>query len=643
MQRKMYLEDIPLDEAIARFYGALEQNGGLKPIPGETVSLDQAPGRVTSQPVWARMSSPHYHSAAMDGVVVRAQDTHGASKTSPLTLKLGDQARWIDTGDPIPPGYNAVIMVEDIQQMGDEEIQIMAAVADWQHVRLLGEDMVATELVLPENHRIGPSDLGAMAAAGLTEVEVRRKPVVCIIPTGTELIRPGEPMEVGKIIEFNSLMMAAQVEEWGGRPVRHPIVPDDFSRIKEAVQQALETSDVVIMNAGSSAGSEDYTAQVVSEVGRLLVHGIAVRPGHPVVLGVAGSTPLIGAPGYPVSCVLTMDIIAKPLISRLLGVLPPVRPRLEATMSRKVLSPMGEDEFMRVKVGRVGERVIATPLTRGAGVIMSLVRADGLVRIPRFSEGLEAGSAVEVELLRPREEVENTIVAIGSHDMTLDLLGSLLHKDNAALSLASANVGSLGGLQALRREEAHLAGTHLLDEDTGEYNIPYIRRVLGDSEVVVVNLTYRDQGLIVPKGNPENIRTLSDLSREDVSFVNRQRGSGTRLLLDYELKLAGISVESIKGYDRDEYTHTGVAAAVASGIASVGLGILAAARALDLDFVPLLKERYDLVIPKRYYESQLLQPLLQIIRRSDFQEQVTNLGGYDTSQTGRVIAELPGR
>ena len=642
MQRKMYLEDIPLDEAIARFYGALEQNGGLKPTPGETVSLDQAPGRVTSQPVWARMSSPHYHSAAMDGVAVRAQDTHGASRTSPLTLKLGDQARWIDTGDPIPPGYNAVIMVEDIQQMGDYEIQIMAAVADWQHVRLLGEDMVATELVLPENHRIGPSDLGAMAAAGLTEVEVRRKPVVCIIPTGTELIRPGEPMEVGKIIEFNSLMMAAQVEEWGGRPVRHPIVPDDFGRIKEAVQQALETSDVVIMNAGSSAGSEDYTAQVVSEVGQLLVHGIAVRPGHPVVLGAAGSTPLIGAPGYPVSCVLTMDIIAKPLISRLLGVLPPVRPRLEATMSRKVLSPMGEDEFMRVKVGRVGERVIATPLTRGAGVIMSLVRADGLVRIPRFSEGLEAGSAVEVELLRPREEVENTIVAIGSHDMTLDLLGSLLHRDNAALSLASANVGSLGGLQALRREEAHLAGTHLLDEDTGEYNIPYIRRVLGDSEVVVVNLTYRDQGLIVPKGNPENIRTLSDLSREDVSFVNRQRGSGTRLLLDYELKLAGISVESIKGYDRDEYTHTGVAAAVASGIASVGLGILAAAMALDLDFVPLLKERYDLVIPRRYYESQLLQPLLQIIRRSDFQEQVTNLGGYDTSQTGQVIAELPG-
>ena len=642
MQRKFYLEDIPLDEAIARFYGALEENGGLKPLPGENIPLDQALGRVTSEPVWARMSSPHYHSAAMDGVAVRAHDTHGASRTSPLTLRLGEQARWIDTGDPIPVGYNAVIMAEDLQQTGDDEIEIMAAVADWQHVRLLGEDMVATELVLPENHKIGPSDLGAMAAAGLTEVEVRRRPVVCIIPTGTELITPGEPMEVGKIIEFNSLMMAAQVEEWGGRPVRHPIVPDDFAQIKEAVQRAVEAADVVIMNAGSSAGSEDYTARVVSEVGQLLVHGIAVRPGHPVVLGASGSTPLIGAPGYPVSCVLTMDIIAKPLISRLLGVLPPARQKLEATMSRKVLSPMGEDEFMRVKVGRVGERVIATPLTRGAGVIMSLVRADGLVRIPRFSEGVEAGSTVEVDLLRPREEVENTIVAIGSHDMTLDLLGSLLHRENAALSLASSNVGSLGGLQALRREEAHIAGSHLLDEDTGEYNIPYIRQVLGDSEVVVVNLVYRDQGLIVPKGNPENILSLSDLARENVSFVNRQRGSGTRLLLDYELKQAGMSPERIKGYHRDEYTHTGVAAAVASGTASVGLGILAAARALGLDFVPLLKERYDLVIPRRYYESELLQPLLQIIRSAEFQEQVTALGGYDTSLTGQVMAELPG-
>ena len=642
MQRKVYLEDIPLDEALARFYGALEGEGGLQVLPGESVPLDKALGRVTAQPVWARISSPHYHSSAMDGVVVRAVDTYGASKTSPLLLKLGEQAQWVDTGDPVPPGYNAVIMVEDVQTVDDDQIQIMAAVAAWQHVRLLGEDIVATELVLPENHRISPADLGAMAAAGLTEVEVRRKPVVTIIPTGTELVRPGEPLEAGKIIEYNSLMMAAQVEEWGGQPIRHPIVPDEFHRIEEAVQEALEVSDIVVMNAGSSAGSEDYTAQVVSEVGTLLVHGIAVRPGHPVVLGVAEKKPIIGAPGYPVSCVLTMDIVAKPLISRFLGVLPILRPRLTAVMSRKVLSPMGEDEFLRVKVGKVGDLLIATPLTRGAGVIMSLVRADGLVRIPRFSEGFEMGSNVEVELLRPREEVENTIVAIGSHDMTLDLLGSLLHKEHSALSLASSNVGSLGGLQALRRGEAHLAGSHLLDEETGEYNIPYIRRVLGGQEVVVVNLVYREQGLMVSRGNPKGIRSLADLTREDVSFVNRQRGSGTRILLDYELGKAGIDSDAISGYDRDEYTHTGVAAAVASGTADVGLGIMAGSRALALDFIPLLKERYDLVIPRPYYESALLDPLLGIIRSPVFQAQVMDLGGYDTSQTGQVIAELPG-
>lgn len=638
--RKIYLEDIPLDEAQARFYGALGWDAVSPVLEAEAVSLEKALGRVTAQPVWARISSPHYHSAAMDGVVVRARDTHGASKTSPLSLKLGEQARWVDTGDPVPQGFNAVIMVEDIQPMGDDRIQIMAAVADWQHVRFLGEDIVATELVLPENHILGPSDLGAMAAAGLTEVGVRRKPVVTIIPTGTELVRPGDPIEPGKIIEFNSLMMAAQVEQWGGQPRRHAIVPDDFAQIRQAVSEALETSDIVVMNAGSSAGSEDYTADVVADVGELLVHGIAVRPGHPVVLGIAKGKPLVGAPGYPVSCVLTMDIMVKPLISRLLGVLPPVRPKIEAVMSRKVLSPMGDDEFLRVKVGRVSGRIIATPLTRGAGVIMSLVRADGLVRIPRFSEGVDSGSTVEVELLRPREEVENTVVVIGSHDMTLDLLGSLLHAADPALSLSSSNVGSLGGLQALRRGEAHIAGSHLLDEETGEYNIPYIRRVLSGQDVVVVNLVYRDQGLMVPRGNPKAITGLADLAREDVSFVNRQRGSGTRILLDYELGKVGISADGIQGYDRDEYTHTGVAAAVASGTADVGLGILAAARALDLDFVPLLRERYDLVIPRVHYEDPLLQPLLEIVRGQGFQSQVLELGGYDTSQTGRVMAEL---
>jgi len=640
-KRKFYLEDIPLQEALDRFFEALNKSNAQTVTSTELIPLPDGLGRITAEPIWAKISSPHYNSAAMDGIAVIAEDTYGASKTAPIILKVKTQAIWIDTGDPVPLGFNAVIMLEDLQTTRDANIQIMAAASEWQHVRLLGEDIVATELVLPENHKIGAQDLGAMAAAGLTQIPVRRKPIVTIIPTGTELVSPGDKLEPGNIIEFNSLMISAQIQEWGGEPIRHPIVKDNLDAIRKATTEALDYSDLVVLNAGSSAGSEDYTAQVVSDIGELLVHGIAVRPGHPVILGISNNKPIIGAPGYPVSCVLTMDIIAKPLISKLLGIAPSPRSILTASISRKVLSPIGEDEFLRVKVGKVGGKFIATPLTRGAGVIMSLVRADGLVRIPRFSEGVNTGSPVEVELLKPLEDIENTIVAIGSHDMTLDLLGSILHKENPTLRLSSSNVGSLGGLQALARGEAHLAGSHLLDEVTGEYNIPYVKRLLSTQQVIVMNLVYRDQGLIVGKGNPKNIQTLQDLTRKDIYFVNRQRGSGTRMLLDYELKKTKINPSDIRGYNREEFTHTGVAASVASGISDVGLGILAAARALDMDFIPILKERYDLIIPSEYYGTDLLTPLIGIIKEKDFKNQVIALGGYDISQTGQVITRIP--
>lgn len=640
MRRKVYLEDIPLDEALGKFYGALEGIGALKPLPEEQVPLVEALGRVTARPVWARLSSPHYHGAAMDGVAVRAEDTRGASETSPIRLKIGEQAQWVDTGDPLPPGCNAVIMQEQVQEVGDGLIEIMAPVAPWQHVRALGEDIVATELVLPEGHTLRPQDLGAIAACGHTQVAVRRKPLVAIIPTGTELVPPGADLKPGNIIEFNSLMLAGLVEEWGGSPTRRPIVPDDYDQVKAAVQAALADHDLVAVNAGSSAGSEDYTAPVIAALGEVLVHGVAIRPGHPVVLGVAAHKPVVGIPGYPVSTVLTFELVVKPLIYRWLGCAPPQRPRMEALMTRKVLSPLGEDEFLRVKLGRVGERVVATPLPRGAGVIMSLVRADGLVRIPRFSEGVHAGARVTVELLRRPEEIENTIVAIGSHDLTLDLLADWLHKENPRLYFSSSNVGSLGGLLALQRGEAHLAGAHLLDEETGEYNVPYVRRLLAGQKVFVVHLADREQGLIVPPGNPKGIARLEDLGREDVVFINRQRGSGTRVLLDHRLKELGIEPALIKGYEREEYTHLGVAAAVASGAADAGLGVMAAARALRLGFVPLLKERYDLVIPEVHYRSPLLRPLLDLLGRQDFRREVEALGGYDASEMGCVVAEV---
>jgi putative molybdopterin biosynthesis protein len=573
-------------------------------------------------------------------VALRAVDTVGASETNPLRLRLGDQAVWVDTGDPLLPGLDAVVMIEHVQDLGQGDIEIMQAVAPWQHVRPLGEDIVATELVLPAGHLLGPFDLGAIAAAGHTQVEVHRQPRVAILPTGTELVAPGAELKPGDIVEFNSIMLAAQVQQWGGVATRLPPVADQLETIKERVAQALESHDVVVVNAGSSAGSEDYTASVVRELGELVIHGVAIRPGHPVVLGVGQGKPVLGIPGYPVSAVLTAELFLQPLLCRLLGQPVPERPRAEATMTRKVLSPMGEDEYLRVKLGQVGDRLVATPLQRGAGVIMSLVRADGLVRVPRLCEGVHAGATVEVELLRRPEEVRRTIVAIGSHDLTLDLLSTFISQRQPGVSLSSSNVGSLGGLIALQRGEAHLAGSHLLDEETGEYNLAYVQRYLGGRAVRIVNLVYRDQGLIVRPGNPRGITSLEDLLRPDVQFVNRQRGAGTRVLLDYRLKTMGVDPARVRGYEREEYTHLGVAAAVMSGSADVGLGILAAARALHLDFVPQLRERYDLVIPAEYYDSDLLAPLLAVIRSQEFQRAVQALGGYDTSEMGRVLYEL---
>ena len=643
--RRYFLQDIPLEEAMARWFGALSAAGALVPMLGEDAPLTASDivGRVTAWPVWAVASSPHYDAAAMDGIAVLAADTAGATETRPVTLEVGSQAVWVDTGDPMPVGMDAVVMIEHVQRdpAKPDTVRVVDPVAPWQHVRPLGEDIVATELVLPENHRITPADLGACAAAGLTAVPVRRRPRVAIIPTGNELAPISAPRKPGDIPEFNSLILAALVRQWGGEPTVRAPVPDDFDAIREVVASALASSDVVAINAGSSAGDADYTASVIESLGTLQVHGIAVRPGHPVALGVASGKAVMGLPGYPVSAALTAELLLLPLLERLLGTSMPSRPRISANITRKVASPTGEDEFLRVAVGQVGDKMIATPVQRGAGVVMSLVRADGIVRIPRHTEGVDAGAEVEVELLRPLEEVRNTIVAIGSHDLALDLMRSFLRRGNPSVNLASAHVGSLGGLLALRRGEAHVSGCHLLDTETGEYNTSYVRRYLPDTPVAIVRLVGRTQGLMTAPENPLKIAGLEDLLRPGVRFVNRQRGSGTRVLLDYRLQQMGAAPDAIVGYQREEYSHLAVAAAVSGGSADAGLGVLSAARALELEFVPLLNEEYDLVIPTEHYESGHLQPLLDLLAATDFRQAVDDMGGYDVSRMGELRAMLP--
>lgn len=659
----VYLHDIPLAQAQERLRQALEEAGLSQVLGVETIPLDEnAVGRVLAEPVWARLSSPHYHASAMDGFALRAVSTEGAQPSRPVSLRIDDGAAYVDTGDPLPDWANAVVPIENVepvdaagQPAADPRhpyaIRLREALPPWTHVRPMGEDIVATELVLPAGRVLQPPDLGALAASGHTQLPAARRPRVAILPTGTELVPVGQPVKRGDIIEYNSMVLAAQVKNWGGEPVRYPITPDDFDQIRARVQQAADSADLVLLNAGSSAGSEDFSAHVVEQLGQLLVHGVAVRPGHPVILGMlrrsagAGLVPIVGVPGYPVSAAITGELFVEPLLARWLGRAAHQPLELEAALTRKVTSPAGDDDFMRVVVGRVGGKLLAAPLSRGAGVITSLVRADGLCLLPRGVQGLEAGAPVKVRLYRRPQEIDRTIFAIGSHDMTLDLLSQFLANPagdgSRVRRLVSANVGSLGGLVALRRGEAHLAGSHLLDPDTGEYNLSYIRQYLPEEPVQVMVWVGRQQGLLVCKGNPKGIHGLDDLPRPGLRFVNRQRGAGTRVLFDYALRKAGLSAKVIAGYEQEEYTHLAVAAAVASGRADCGMGVMAAARALDLDFIPLFTERYDLIIPCRHLpggpSGDLLAPLLDLVQNVAFRQVVQALDGYDVSEMGRIV------
>jgi putative molybdopterin biosynthesis protein len=626
---------VPTAQALAAWRAACAGAGCPERLETVRLALAEAVGRVTAEPVWATRSSPGFDAAAMDGIAVRAADTVGAGETSPVLLEPR-RYEILDTGDPLPAEFDAVVMREHVHYEGDA-VELRAAAAPYQHVRTIGEDVSAGELLLPQGHRLRPVDVAAAAAAGATELLVRRRPVVAVLPTGDEVRTIGVQTGPGEIPDTNSLMLAGQAEEAGCEAVRLSIEPDDPERIAASARAAAPGCDLLIIVAGSSAGRDDHTAAVVERLGALAVHGVAVRPGHPVVLGAIDGTPVLGAPGFPVSAALTFDIFAAPLLAQLEGAAARERPRARARLARKLASSMGMEDWVRVRLGRVAGALVATPLPRGAGVLTSLVRADGLLVVPAGLEGHHAGEEVGVELLRSVGEIERTIVAIGSHDLVLDLAASALRAADPSVTLASSNVGSLGGLVALRDGLCHIAGSHLLDPATGTYTLPYVERVLADRDVAVVRLVHREQGLIVAPGNPLGLRGVDDLARPELRYVNRQRGAGTRVLLDEELARRDIAPAAVPGYSREEHTHLAVAAAVAAGRADCGLGVLAAARAFGLGFVPVTEEPYDLVVAREALDDPPLAPLWELLGSEGFRAAVEDLGGYRTEEMGRRI------
>ena len=629
-----YLTNIPLAKA-REDYIALLTSHGFGPKT-EVIPVWDACGRVTAHGVYAHICAPHYAASAMDGVAVLAKDTFGATETTPVTLN-SDQYIVLDTGDPIPEGCDAVIMVEDIVKNGDGSITIHAAAAPWQHIRQIGEDICAGEMILPSHMTVSPAAIGAMIAGGVLEIEVIRKPVVGIIPTGDEIIPPCTDPKPGDILEFNGSIFSAMVRQWGAEATVYPIVPDKFERIKAMVAKAAEECDLVILNAGSSAGREDYSAKVIRELGEVLYHGIAMKPGKPAILGSKGATPILGVPGYPVSGIIVIEELLKPLIDHWLKAPAAQRQYAKATLTRPVVSGLKYEEFVRVRMGYVGERLMASPLSRGSGVVSSFMKADGILEVPQGMEGYEAGAEVNVRLLSPVEKLENTLVVIGSHDPLLDELADMMHVENGSVYMSSAHVGSMGGIMAIRRGEAHVAGCHLLDTATGQYNLAFMKKYFPKGGVKLIRCVGRQQGMMVAKGNPLNIQRFSDIAREGIRYVNRQKGSGTRILTDYLCKQENLNTDTIYGYDREELTHTSVAAQIVSGSADAGMGIYSAAKLYDLDFIPICIEEYDLIIPDHAWNTPMVQQLIATLKSDMFKDKILALGGYTVENPGEII------
>ena len=619
--RNVYIENKDPKEALSLYLENLDIKAST-----EEISLRNALNRISSEPIFSKISSPQNHLAAMDGICVNSSITSLASEINPLKLYENKDFIYVNTGNVIPDRFDSVIMIEDVLER-DGFIEIISPSKPWQHIRPIGEDIVKGEMVIPSNYKIDSFALGSLAASGNFKVKVYKNPTVSILVTGSEIVSSLENANKGTIIDSNSYMLSGLVSEFGGNPIIYEPIPDIYESIKSEIISAVKKSDIVIINAGSSAGTHDYTVHIIRELGKVFTHGVALKPGKPTILGEIEGTPVIGIPGYPVSAYVSFKEFVVPVINSFLNKNTSYQNKIEGILTKKIPSSFKYRELVRVNTGIVDNKIIATPIARGAGITTSLLKADGIIEIDRSLEGLNTGDKVEISLLKPIEKIKENILSIGSHDILMDILRDFI-------PITSSHVGSLGGIMALKQNQCHLAPIHLLDSKTGEYNISYVKQYFKEPMVLIKGVK-RIQGFMVKKGNPKNITSIKDLTNPNIKFVNRQRGAGTRILLDFLLSQNNISKDQIIGYEREMLTHMSVAAEVNSNKVDVGLGVYSAAKEMNLDFIPVGNEEYDFLIKKPSLE--FLSPFIKALKSKEFKAALENLGGYEFTNSGDLI------
>ena len=618
-----YLNNTPLCEAKEKYAALLKiQQCNIKT---EVIPTCDAAFRVTAKAVYAGICSPHYNASAMDGIALKASDTYGCSENQPVTLSV-KQYTVVDTGDALPDGCDAVAMIEDVTNNDDGTVTLFSALHPWQNVRQVGEDICMGDMIAPAFTEITPQLCGAFLAGGVTKTEVVKKPLVGIIPTGDEIVKPTSQPKKGEIIEFNSTVFSGMVKQWGADSKIYDIVCDKKELLSKAIKKAADECDMVLVLAGSSAGRDDYTCEIISSLGTVAVHGIAIKPGKPAVLGCIGNVPVIGLPGYPVSAIVVMREIVRDVIFSLSAKGEYKKQTVKAVLGKKILSSLKYEEFVRVTLGKVGDKLTAVPLSRGAGVITSFTKASGILQIPQNCEGYEMGDEVEIELIKDLSEIEKALIVTGSHDPLIDEVADMLKITGCDFTLTSSHVGSMGAITAIKNKQAHLGGIHLLDTQTGVYNESYIKKYFPDGGVRLVKGVGRVQGLMVKKGNPLKIESFSDITKG--RYVNRQPGSGTRILCDFLMKKYSIDKKDVEGYRNEEFTHTAVAALIAGGNADCGLGIYSAAKMYDLDFIEICVEEYDFLIDEQSFDSAKVKAFLETIKSPTFKERLAEMGGY---------------